>query len=87
MTGLGVPVKTSAWNGAQPDLQANMTEEIGIVFVTPDVAIHKYRYEITGRVDSDGKPLPPQKYLNARVLVKKNGKWLYTAVFARPIEE
>ena len=67
--------------------EAKLLDEIGIVFVTPDVAIYKYRFEMTGDVDAEGKPLPPTKRLSARVFVKKNGKWLHAAAFARPIEE
>ena len=68
-------------------LEAKLLDEIGIVFVTPDVAIYKYRLEMTGDVDADGKPLPPTKRLSARVFVKKDGKWLHAAAFARTIEE
>jgi uncharacterized protein (TIGR02246 family) len=69
------------------DIQYKLLEEIGIVFVAPDVAIYKERHEITGSLDADGKPVPPGKRLTARVFVKKNGKWLFSANFARPIEE
>ena len=62
-------------------------DEIGIIFVTPDVAIFKERGELTGRFDADGKPQPPQKVLEAWVLVKKNGKWMVAAFFQRTIEE
>ena len=62
-------------------------DEIGIVFVTPDVAIYKFSVEITGSLDAEGKPLPPLKMLYASVCVKKNDKWLRAAVFNRPIEE
>jgi hypothetical protein len=71
----------------QKDCQNQQLEEIGIVFITPEVAIHKCREETSNYLDADGKPLPPSKRLAARVLVKKNGKWLYTASFSRPIEE
>ena len=62
-------------------------EEIGIVFVTPDVAIHKLRREMSGMVDADGKTLPDTKQIHARVFVKRNGKWLQAAYFSRPIQE
>ena len=67
---------------------AKMTplEEIGIVFVTPDVAIHKMRREMTGMVDEDGKAMPDAKHIHARVFVKRDGKWLLAAYFSNPIE-
>ena len=69
------------------DGQASLIEEIGIVFVAPDVAIHKARYESTGYLDENGNPEPPAKYLVARVMVKRNGKWLQTTYLSRPTEE
>ena len=69
------------------DIQFKLLDEIGIVFVTSDVAIYKHYDEVTGRLDDDGKSVPPFKRLSARVFVKKNGKWLYVAGFHRPIEE
>ena len=71
----------------QKDVQASCLDEIGIVFVTPDVAIRKTRTEWTGMTDAEGKPLPSFKSLDAQVYVKRNGKWLRTAAFYRPIEE
>ena len=62
-------------------------EEIGIVFITPDVAIHKMRREMTGIVDMDGKAQPDVKEIHARVFVKRDGKWLLAAYFSAPIEE
>jgi ketosteroid isomerase-like protein len=69
----------------QKDIQYKLLDEIGIVFVTPDVAIYKYRDETTGAIDADGKAIPPYKRLYALVLVKKNGNWLWTTFFARRI--
>jgi uncharacterized protein (TIGR02246 family) len=69
------------------DIQFKLLDEIGIVFVTPDVAIYKHNDEITGSLDDDGDPLPPNKRLSARVFVKKNGRWLFASHFFRTIEE
>jgi uncharacterized protein (TIGR02246 family) len=71
----------------QKDVQAKPLEEIGFVFVTPDVAIHKMRGEAIGLLDADNQPLPPLKLLAARIFVKRNSKWLLAADFFRPIEE
>lgn len=72
---------------ARDKVQSKPLDEIGIIFVTPDVAILKTRSEYSGMVDEDGKSLPPEKSLASWVLVKKNGKWLLAAFFNRPIEE
>ena len=68
-------------------LRQKLLDDIGVVFVTPDVAIHKFRQETTGLTDDDGNPLPPSKSLVAFIYVKKGDKWLMTARFTRPIEE
>ncbi len=71
----------------QPSIKSKHLEEIGIIFLTPDVAVYKARMDNTGLVDEDGKSLPQLKWLGAWVMVKKNGKWLSAAFFSRPIEE
>ena len=71
----------------QKDVQAKELEVIGIIFLTPDVAIYKSRKQYTNRLDADGKPLPTGKILAASVFVKENGKWLWAADFDRTIEE
>jgi ketosteroid isomerase-like protein len=68
-------------------IHVKQLEEIGIIFVTPDVAIYKQRTVWTGWVDEDGKPTPPVKQLTANVYVKQSGKWLEAAWFSRDIEE
>jgi hypothetical protein len=71
----------------QKDIQYTLLDEIGIQFMTPEVAIFKLYDEVAGSLDADGKSQPPYKRLVARVFVKKNGKWLYAALFLQPIEE
>ncbi len=70
-----------------PSIKSNFLEEIGIIFVTPDVAVYKAFMNNTGLVDEDGKPLPQVKWLGAWVMVKRNGKWLFAAFFTQLIEE
>ena len=60
----------------------NVVEEIGIIFVSPDVAIYKARCESTGLVEKDGTPRPKNEWIGAWVLVKKSGDWLITASFS-----
>jgi uncharacterized protein (TIGR02246 family) len=58
--------------------------EIGLSFVTPDVAIQKSRRELSGVVGEDGKAEPPQEQLFLRIFVKKEGRWLLRGFFPRP---
>ena len=67
--------------------QRKLSEEVGIDFITPDIAIHKFRIEFTGWVDADGKPVPPGKRLLAWLYMKKNGQWMRRANFGRQITE
>jgi uncharacterized protein (TIGR02246 family) len=77
---------TNVFNRAK-NVTLKQLEEIGIVFITPDVAIHKVRRQLTGMVDVEGNQVPDRKEMLARVFVKKNGQWLLAAWFTRPIEE
>ena len=70
-----------------PDTTVRFLEEVGIVFLTPDVAVHKFYEENSGWRDGDGNPSPPAKALRAYVYAKKNGKWLRGAMFLREVEE
>ncbi len=62
-------------------------EEVGIVFVTDDVAIYKSRRQVTGEVDSAGNELPPQTVKLARIFVKREDRWFLSAWFAMPVDE
>ena len=74
--------------GPWKNFQVKLSEEVGLVFVTPDVAIYKARYAHSGGFDREGKALPAGNVLYARVYVKKNGKWLGAhGQLVRPIEE
>ena len=69
------------------DSRHKLLDEIGIIFVTPDVAIYKGRDETLGGTDADGNPRLPLRELRAWVLVKREGRWLLAAGFTRPTEE
>ena len=75
------------WFEQQKAIQEKQKAEIGIIFVTNDVAIYKFNLEHTGMIDGDGNPLPPSQSLIAFVFVKKDGRWLKVARFASPIEQ
>ena len=77
----------SEYWGKNKELKFKMVDDIGIVFVTPDVAIYKFRDEVSGALDADGNTRQPYKRLMAVPYVKKNGKWLWTTWFSRIIEE
>jgi uncharacterized protein (TIGR02246 family) len=68
------------------DRRQEELEEIGIVFVTPDVAIYKSKRVTTGTVDAEGNPLPPEKVMFARVMVKREGRWYLAAWFGAPLQ-
>ncbi len=51
----------------QPSIKSNRLGEIGIILVTPDVAVYKARMDNTGLVHEDGKALPQLKWLGACV--------------------
>jgi len=69
---------------SQPNVQYQRSGELGVVFITPDVALYKAYWEFSGMVDGEGKPIPPLKILGACVMVKRDGKWLMVAFFSRP---
>jgi uncharacterized protein (TIGR02246 family) len=79
---------TKAFEGPFKNVQTKLIDEIGIVFVTPEVAIFKGRYENSEMLDEEGNALPDAKLLYAQVYVKKNGRWLAAhGFFTRPIVE
>ena len=68
----------------QPHIKGR-SEEIGIVFLTPDCAVYKSRIENTDLVGKDGE-LQPQlrwKWLGAWAMVRKDNRWLVAAWFSR----
>jgi len=62
------------------DVQYKQFEEIGIQFITPNVAIYKDRYDFSGALDKEGNTMPSTKWSNAHVLLKKDGKWRYATM-------
>jgi ketosteroid isomerase-like protein len=69
---------------SQSSVQYKRSGELGVVFISPDVALYKAYWEFSGMVDAAGSPLPPMKLLGACVMVKREGKWLMAAFFSRP---
>jgi uncharacterized protein (TIGR02246 family) len=67
---------------SQKDVKWELEDEIGLVFVKPDVAIYKARSVFTDMLDDDGNKLPPQEYRHAWVLIKQDGRWLIAALFS-----
>ncbi len=73
-----------AWNGddcnvalmeRQKSSKVELTEETGMHFITPDVAVHKYVLEVSGWLEADGSTSPPSHAQRSRVYVKRNGNW------------
>jgi ketosteroid isomerase-like protein len=69
------------------DRQYEIVEDIGIIFVKPDVALYKCRGRTIGVVDENGSQLPPMNRLWANIFVKVNGQWLIEADFSQSIDE
>jgi ketosteroid isomerase-like protein len=67
-------------------VKAKLIKEIGVVFLKPDVAIERRVTQYSGPKGIDGKPFKVWN-LTASVLMKKNGKWLVTAQFYRPMTD
>jgi ketosteroid isomerase-like protein len=68
-------------------IQSRELEELGLDFVTADVAVLRVRLEFTQRYDREGNQAPDRKAEIGYVLVKKNGKWLFSAAFERTMVE
>ncbi len=77
---------TERWEW-QKNVKYNVVEELGITFISPDVALYKARCETTGEIEKDGTPLPTYKWQGVWILAKRDGKWLIPAWYSRPIEE
>jgi hypothetical protein len=56
-------------------------------FIATDVALLRERLEFTKRYDGEGNPAPDRKAEIGYVLVKKNGKWLFSAALERDMVE
>jgi hypothetical protein len=73
---------------AKDNLQkTEILEDVGIVFLTADSAIHQFQVQFSGGIDEDGNAMPPGKGYRVRVYTKQDGKWLLKAVFWQAIEE
>ena len=77
---------TELWEW-QKNAKYNVVEELGITFISPDVALYKVRFERTGEIEKDGTPIPRNEWQGVWILAKKRGKWLIPAWYTRPIEE
>lgn len=60
-------------------------EDMGIDFLTPDVAIWRGTSKFINRTDNEGNPLPPEKVVGANIYIKKEGRWLRAGAFVKPI--
>jgi uncharacterized protein (TIGR02246 family) len=69
----------------QKNLKYERSDEIGIDFVTHDVAIYKAHWNFTGAADARGNTLPPRKLLGACVMVRRDGRWQMVAFFSRSV--
>jgi ketosteroid isomerase-like protein len=71
----------------QKNVKYSLVEEYGITFISPEVALYKARFETTGEIEEDGTPIPASEWQGVWILAKRDGKWLISAWYTRPIEE
>jgi hypothetical protein len=69
------------------DIKVELLEDLGVVFLTPDVAVHKFYEGGSGWLDEDGNPTPPGKGLRALTYIRNNGTWVRGAMCWRREEE
>jgi hypothetical protein len=69
------------------DSKTALVKDVGIDFITPDIAVYSFYTETTGLVDEEGKVQPPLKGRNGRLYVRKDGQWLLRKTFWRRVEE
>jgi ketosteroid isomerase-like protein len=65
---------TSFFEGNET-MKLNPLEDMGVHFLTPNVAVFMGRSEFANRVDEEGKPLPPREFIGVNHYVKRNGQW------------
>jgi uncharacterized protein (TIGR02246 family) len=83
----GIKALVMLFESAWKDLRITQLEEIGIQFITPDVAVFKSRQVYSGILDETGKTAPSMEVLFAEIYVKKNGKWLAHSWYWQPTEQ
>ena len=75
------------WFEQNADRHLAVAKEIGIEFITSDVALYTYYQEVTGLVDDDGNAQPASKGLSGWLFARKGGQWKMRKWFWRPVEE
>jgi hypothetical protein len=70
----------------QPDVEYGQLDEIGLVFVTPEVAIYRTFGQVSNVVGSDGSRVPPNQILEGWIFVKRSDSWKVATYFLRPVE-
>jgi len=67
------------------NLRIKLVEDIGVVLLGSDHAIHKFLDEVSGGIDVDGESVRPYERLRAFIYARRGGKWLRVAQFTRSI--
>jgi ketosteroid isomerase-like protein len=65
----------------QKEIQYKQLEEIGLIFITPKVAIYKTYGEVLKELDAEENEQSPSKIVEAWVFVKRNGQWKIASYF------
>lgn len=81
----GPEAVSQAW-AAEKD-RYRQIEELGIRFLTDDVAIFRERGEAWDVADTDQQAPDTTQFIETWVLVKRNSRWLPTAFFYYPLDE
>ena len=76
---------SEAW--ANENVHYRQLEELGIRFITDEVAIFRELGEVWDAADSNPSAPEKRQYIESWVLVKRNGKWTPTAFYYHRTEE
>jgi uncharacterized protein (TIGR02246 family) len=76
---------SEAW--ANENVHYRQLEELGIRFITDEVAIFRERGEAWDVANNDRSAPQKRQYIESWVLVRRNGKWVPTAFFYHRVEE
>jgi uncharacterized protein (TIGR02246 family) len=74
----------AAYFGRQRGTQYQQLDEIGLVLLTPEVALYRTYGEVRNAVDTNGQVQPPSRILEAWLFRKRGDNWRVAAYFTRP---
>ena len=69
------------------DQKLEPSQDLGVEFLAPNVAVWRSQGAFIDRPGTDGKPLPPQKFVGANLYIKKAGKWRRATAFIMSVTD